>query len=340
MIDLRSDTVTRPTAAMRQAMLSAEVGDDVLDGDPTARALEAHVAALLGKQAALFFPSGTMANQAAIWAWTRPGTEVYVDADAHIVHWELAGAAALAGVQIRPVTGADGRPFRAADLRAALRDNTFHPSSSLIAVENTHNGSGGTVYTAAEIRAIADIARERELPLHCDGARLWNAAIALDTTPGALVADVDSVMVSFSKGLGAPIGACLAGPADFIARAREARKRFGGGMRQTGILAAGARFGLDEHLTRLRVDHDNARTFAGAMATVAGVRVVTPETNIVMVDLPAGLESPAVIAAAKAQGVLLSGWSRTRVRAVMHGDATAADVATAARVAAAAISAR
>jgi threonine aldolase len=340
MIDLRSDTVTRPTTAMRQAMLSAEVGDDVLDGDPTARALEAQVAALLGKQAALFFPSGTMANQAAIWAWTRPGTEIYVDADAHIVHWELAGAAALAGVQIRPVSGADGRPFRAADLRAALRDNTFHPSSSLIAVENTHNGSGGTIYTAAEIGAIAAIARERELPLHCDGARLWNAAIALDTTPSALVADVDSVMVSFSKGLGAPIGACLAGPADFMARAREARKRFGGGMRQTGILAAGARFGLDEHLARLRTDHDNARSFAAAVASVAGVRVVAPETNIVMVDLPPGVESPAVTAAAKAQGVLLSGWSRTRVRAVMHGDATAADVATAARVAVAAISAR
>ena len=179
MIDLRSDTVTRPSAAMRDAMAHADVGDDVLDGDPTARALEARVASLLGKEAALFFPSGTMANQAAIAAWTRPGTEILVDADAHIVHWELAGAAALAGVQIRPVTGGGGRPYRADDLRASIRDNVFHPSASLIAVENTHNGSGGTVYTVAELEAIAAVAREQQLPLHCDGARLWNAATAL-----------------------------------------------------------------------------------------------------------------------------------------------------------------
>jgi threonine aldolase len=339
MIDLRSDTVTRPSAAMRDAMAHADVGDDVLDGDPTARALEARVASLLGKEAALFFPSGTMANQAAIAAWTRPGTEILVDADAHIVHWELAGAAALAGVQIRPVTGGGGRPYRADDLRASIRDNVFHPSASLIAVENTHNGSGGTVYTVAELEAIAAVAREQQLPLHCDGARLWNAATALGVPLATVAAPADSVMVSFSKGLGAPVGAALAGPASLIIRAREARKRFGGGMRQSGIIAAGALYGLEHHLDRLSADHANAQAFAAVVATVPGVRVVAPETNIVMVDLPTGVMSSSVVAAAKAQGVLLSGWSRTRVRAVMHGDASTADVLRAAEVAAGAISA-
>jgi threonine aldolase len=337
MIDLRSDTVTRPSTAMRTAMVHAEVGDDVLDGDPTTAVLEQRVAELLGKERALFFPSGTMANQAAIWAWSRPGTECYVDADAHIVHWELAGAAALAGVQIRPVQGAGGRPFRARDLVAALRDNPFHPSASLVAVENTHNGSGGTVYAADELAAIAEVARARDLPLHCDGARLWNAAVALGTPLSALAAPADSVMVSFSKGLGAPIGACLAGPAAMMARAHEARKRFGGGMRQTGMLAAAALVGLDGFEARLAADHTHARRVAAAVSAVPGVRVVAPETNIVMIDLPEGVSSATVLAAAKVSGVLLSGWSRTRVRAVLHGDIPPSEVDHAAAVIAAAV---
>jgi threonine aldolase len=320
MIDLRSDTVTRPSPAMRAAMAAAEVGDDVLDGDPTTRRLEAQVAERLGKERALFFPSGTMANQAAVAAWTRPGTELYVDADAHLVHWELAGVAALAGVQIRPVAGRDGRPYRAADLLGALRDNPFHPQATLVAVENTHNGSGGTLYAADEVAAIAEVAKARGLPLHCDGARLWNAAVAQGVSPAELAAPCDSVMVSFSKGLGAPVGACLAGPASLIARAHEVRKRLGGGMRQSGILAAAALLGLEDHETQLREDHRWAGAFAAGVAVVPGVRVVAPETNIVMVDLPPGLEGPAVAAAAKAQGVLLSAWSRTRVRAVFHRD--------------------
>ncbi len=340
MIDLRSDTVTRPTSAMRQEMAHAEVGDDVLDGDPTTGALEAHVATLLGKERGLFFPSGTMANQAAIWAWTRPGTEIYVDADSHIVHWELAGAAALAGVQVRPVSGANGRPYRALDLFAALRDNPFHPAGSLVSVENTHNGSGGTIYTVDEMRAIASIARDRALPVHCDGARLWNAAAALGVPLSALAAPADSVMVSFSKGLGAPVGACLVGPADFIARAHEARKRFGGGMRQSGILAAAARYGVDAHRTRLAQDHEHARQFAAVVSALPDVRVVTPESNIVMIDLPPGAESAPVVAACRAAGVLISGWSRHRVRVVMHGDAGTAEVSRAAQVVADAIAAQ
>ncbi len=332
MIDLRSDTVTRPSAAMRAAMAHAEVGDDVLDGDPTTAALEARVAALLGMEQSLFFPSGTMANQAAIWSWTRPGTEVYVDADAHIVHWELAGAAALAGVQIRPITGRDERPFRADALAAGLRDNPFHPGASLVAVENTHNGSGGTVYQRDELEAIAAIARDLRLPVHVDGARLWNAAVALEVSPSVLTACADSVMVSFSKGLGAPVGACLAGPADFIARAREARKRFGGGMRQSGILAAAALVGLEDFAPRLRADHAHAQQVAAAVAAVPGARVVAPDTNIVMVDLPDGLTSVEVVAAARRDGLLLSGWSRRRVRAVLHGDVSPGDVGRATSV--------
>jgi threonine aldolase len=332
MIDLRSDTVTRPTPAMRMAIANAEVGDDVLDGDPTTRTLEAQVATRLGKERSLFFPSGTMANQAAISAWTRPGTEMYVDADAHIVHWELAGAAALAGVQIRPIAGQAGRPFRADALMAGLRDNPSHPTATLIAVENTHNGSGGTVYRADELAAIAAVGASLGIPVHLDGARLWNAAVALGVPLAALAASADSVMVSFSKGLGAPVGACLAGTEAFIGRAREARKRLGGGMRQSGILAAAALVGLEAHEPRLAQDHAQASVIAAAAAAVPGVRVVAPETNIVMIDLPDGVWAADVVAAAKAEGVLLSGWSRQRVRAVLHGDVSASDVERAARV--------
>ncbi len=319
-IDLRSDTVTTPTAAMRRAMAEAEVGDDVLDGDPTVRRLEARVADLLGKPQVLFFPTGTMANQAALWLQGEPGTEVYCHDDSHIVNWEIAGTAALAGLQVRMVRG--GPVLDAAALHAAFRRpfSIHAPRASLVCAENTHNGAGGMVTRLEQLRAIRDTAAEAGLPLHLDGARLWNASVATGTSLADFASCAATVMVSFSKGLGAPVGACLAGDAAPMRRAWEVRKRLGGGMRQSGILAAAALHGLDHHLGRLHEDHARARRLAEALATVPGVSVVPPDTNIVMIDLVGGQESSAVVERAKALGVRCTSWNATRVRCVLHLD--------------------
>ena len=331
-IDLRSDTVTRPTPAMRRAMAEAEVGDDVLDGDPTVRRLEAKVAELLGKERALFFPSGTMANQAAIWVLSRPGTELLIDANAHIVELEMAASAALAGVQLRLVP-TDGGVMDAASLRRAFRTRSPHvPPPSLVSVENTHSGAGGKVTTIDHVRAIRDVAREHGAALHLDGARLWNAAAATGTSLAHFAACADTVMVSFSKGLGAPVGAALAGPADLMANAYGARKRFGGGMRQSGIIAAGALHGLEHHLGRLGDDHATARLLAERLDGAGGACVARPDTNIVMVDLRPGVAADEVARRAKERGVLVGVWTATRLRAVTHLDADAAAVERAAGV--------
>jgi threonine aldolase len=335
MIDLRSDTVTRPTAAMRAAMTAAEVGDDVLDGDPTALQLEAQVAALLGMEAALFFPTGTMANQTAIWLQAEPGTEALCDARAHVYDWEGAGAAVLRGVQLRPVTPR-GDVLRADDLRRGLRvPSRYAPRATLLCLENTHNGAGGAVTPVAELRALADAGREAGLRVHLDGARLWNAHIASGTPLAEFASVADTVMVSFSKGLGAPVGAMLAGTREQIAAAWEVRKRFGGGMRQIGMLAAAVQHALAHHLTRLADDHVNARTFAAAVDGAGDARVVAPDTNIVMVDLRDGQSAAAAAAAARSQGVALSAWSATRIRAVFHLDVSADAAAHAGAVVAA-----
>jgi threonine aldolase len=332
-IDLRSDTVTRPTAAMRKAMADAEVGDDVLDGDPTVRRLEARVAEMLGKERGLFFPSGTMANQTAIWVQTSPGTEVLLDANAHIINWEMAGAAALSGVQVRPVPPGEGRSVSSAvDLERALRPASVHaPVASLVCVENTHNGAGGAVTALADLLDIRAVADANGLPVHMDGARLWNASVATGTSLADFGRSAHTVMLSFSKGLGCPVGAILVGEDPLIRRAHMVRKRLGGGMRQCGIPAAAALHALDVHLGRLAEDHANARAFADAVQGAGGASVVPPDTNIVMVDLPPGVTSGAVVAAAREQGVLLSPWHATRVRAVTHLDAGAAAVASAGR---------
>ena len=334
LIDLRSDTVTRPTGAMRRAMAEAEVGDDVLDGDPTVRRLEAQVAALLGKEAGLFFPSGTMANQTAVWVHTSPGTEVLLDAGAHIVNWEMAGAAALAGVQVHPVAAGEGRAVAsAADLERAMRPKSPHaPLATLVCVENTHNGAGGMITSLAELAATSDVARAAGLPVHMDGARLWNAHVASGVPLADFARTADSVMLSFSKGLGCPVGAILVGDAKLVQRAHMVRKRLGGGMRQSGILAAAALYALEHHLGRLAEDHATARRFAEIVAGAEGARVVTPDTNIVMVDLPAGTTSAGVTAAAAKQGVRITPWSTTRIRVVTHLDVDTAAVARAAEV--------
>jgi threonine aldolase len=322
LIDIRSDTVTRPTPAMRRAMAEAEVGDDVLDGDPTVRRLEARVAALLGKEAGLFFPTGTMANQTGIAVQSTPGTEALLDANAHIIHWEMAGAAAICGVQVRGVPAADGRlVMNADDLARTIRPASIHaPSPSIVCFENTHNGAGGKVTGLAELRALRAVADEHGLPVHMDGARLWNAAAASGSSLADLASCAHTVMLSFSKGLGCPVGAILVGEAATIARAHMVRKRLGGGMRQSGILAAAALHALDVHLGRLAEDHANAKVFADLVDGAAGARVVPPDTNIVMIDLPAGATSTAVTARARDAGVLISPWTTTRVRAVAHLD--------------------
>ena len=330
-IDLRSDTVTRPSAAMRQAIAAAEVGDDHLDGDPTTRRLESRVAELLGKEAALFFPSGTMANLAAIMTHSRPGTEILVDADAHVVNHTGAGIP-LAGVQPRFVAP-QGRTVTARDVSRAVRPpSRYSPALSLLSVENTHNGAGGAVTSLAELRAIEGVARDLAIPLHLDGARLWNVEAATRVSVREFATCADTVMVSFSKGLGAPVGAALAGAASVMSAAWNARKRLGGGLRQSGIVAAAALYGLEHNRERLTVDHANAARFAEAVGEVGGARVVPPDTNIVMIDLPATRTAANVARAAAERGLLVSVWTASRIRVVTHLDASRDDVDSAAGI--------
>jgi len=338
MIDLRSDTVTRPTPAMRRAMHDAEVGDDVLDGDPTVGRLERAVAELLGKERALFFPTGTMANQAALWLLARRGSEVLADHAAHVLDWECAGAAALAGVQVRAVSPRPGHlTIDAAAMRSAIAAAGARvPGASLVCLENTHNGAGGVVTDVDETEAIVAAARAAGLPVHLDGARLWNAAVAIGVSEARLAASVDTVMVAFSKGLGAPVGAALAGPQSVMAEARVVRKRLGGGMRQSGILAAAALHGLEHHRARLQEDHTRARALAARVDGIAGARVVAPDTNIVMIDLPHAVAA-AVAARAASAGVRISAWTDARLRCVTHLDVDDAALARAGDVIAGAL---
>ena len=326
-IDLRSDTVTRPSAAMRRAMAEAEVGDDVLDHDPTTLRLEERVAALLGKEAALFFPSGTQANQSGIRLLTRPGTELLLEANAHILTYEIAGVADLSRVQVRPVATPDG-VLTAELLRAALRPASPHyPKISAMAIENTHNAAGGKVMPVAVAEAIGALAREVKLPLHLDGARLWNAAAALGVEPARLTAPATTVMVSLSKGLGCPIGSCLAFPKAARDDVWEIRKRLGGGMRQSGILTAAGLYALDHNLGRLAEDHANAKRLAKGLEGHPAVRPLAPESNIVMLDLTReGDMADAVIPKLAARGVLVVAFGPKRLRAITHLDVSAADI--------------
>jgi len=332
-IDLRSDTVTKPSAGMRRAMAEAEVGDDVLDGDPTTRRLEARIAELLGTEDALFFPSGTQANQTGIALLTEPGTELLVEATGHLVHYELAGVAALSGVQIRPIATPDG--LLTADLvRGALRPASPHvPRPSALAIENTHNAAGGRVLRPDVMDDIVRAAHAAGLPVHVDGARLWNAAAAAGVPPSRLARGADTVMVSVSKGLGCPVGSCLGMKKERRARAWEIRKRLGGGMRQSGILAAAALYALDNNLSRIGEDHANAKRFAELLSDSPAVRPSDPETNIVMLDLVRDSDSAdTVIPRLARAGVRVVPFGPRRLRAVTHLDVSRADVERAARV--------
>ncbi|MFT3771301.1 MAG: GntG family PLP-dependent aldolase [Minicystis sp.] len=332
LIDLRSDTVTRPTPAMREAMARAEVGDDVYGEDPTVNRLEERTAALLGKEAAIFVPTGTMGNQIALQVHTRRGDEVICGLDAHLVADESGAGAAWAGVQFR--AAGTGGVFTPEELRAVLQDPDMHcPRQRLVALENPHNRAGGRVFPQQDVIAIAAIARARGLALHLDGARLWNVAAATGTSPAELAAPFDTVNVCYSKGLGAPVGSALAGPRALIAEARHYRKMLGGGMRQAGILAAGALYALDHHRARLAEDHAAVKEIEAALvAASAGsrARVVPAETNQVNVDTP-GVSAERLVEAARRRGVLVGAMGPFRTRAVVHLDVAAADVTVAAR---------
>ena len=326
-VDLRSDTVTRPTAAMRRAMAEAEVGDDVFGDDPTVIALEQRVATLAGKEAALYVPSGTMGNQLAVHVLTRPSDEVLLEAHSHIYLYEQGGMATNSGCLAHPVRGERGvLPHDA--LLASLRGEDDHVSRvSLVCAENTHNRDGGAIVPLERLRALAALARERGLRVHLDGARLWNASVATGVPVAEWAACADTLMMCFSKGLGAPVGSILTGPAPLMRAARRARKRWGGGMRQAGILAAACLHALDHHVTRLAEDHARARRLAAGFAQAPGVRVTPPDTNIVFAELDSPLpDAKAMVTLLQAHGVRMGSYGPRLVRAIVHLDVDDAGV--------------
>ncbi len=318
--DFRSDTMTRPTPEMRAAMANAEVGDDVWGEDPTVRELEAAGAGLLGKEAALFLPSGTMANQVAVHVHCRPGDELICEQRCHVFYYEGGGVARLSGTQVRTLVAADGFPTPVQVEAAVRADDPHYPRSRLLVVENTHNMAGGRVADAARIAALAAVAQRFGMASHCDGARLLNAAVALGVPARDLVASLDSTTLCLSKGLGAPVGSLLAGTAAFVHEARRARKAFGGGMRQAGVLAAAGLIALRRGPDLLAADHARARTLATGLAALpwCDVDVAATETNLVMADLA---EDPAALLAhLRRHGVLAAKAGPRRVRFVLHRD--------------------
>ncbi|MBP7692349.1 MAG: low-specificity L-threonine aldolase [Anaerolineales bacterium] len=328
-IDLRSDTVTRPTPAMRAAMAQAVVGDDVFDDDPTVHQLQAQAAALTGQAAGLFMASGTMANLVALLTHCGRGADVIVGDQSHIYLNEVGGMAALGGLSAAVVRNQPDGTLALADIEAAIREeDVHHPRTRLICLENTQNICGGVPLTAEYTRTVAALARQRGLKLHLDGARLFNAAVAQGVPASALAGPADSVMFCLSKGLSAPVGSVLCGPADFIAEARRYRKMLGGGMRQVGVLAAAGRVALEQMIERLDDDHAHARRLAAGLREVRGLTLAaeTPATNMVYFHLNADtVRRPAeLIAAAQAEGILLEGGASFRL--VTHAGITAADV--------------
>jgi threonine aldolase len=317
MIDLRSDTVTRPTPAMRAAMAAAEVGDDVFGEDPTVQRLEAAVAALLGKEAGLFVPSGVMGNQIALKLHTRPGDEVVLAERSHIYHYESGAPGLISGVQLRPVGDATG-VLRPADLGGVRGAHDWEPRTRLLCLENTVNKAGGRVYPLDVLRETAEAARAAGLALHLDGARLWNAAVATGVAEADYAAPFDTVGVCLSKGLGAPVGSVLAGRAEAVREARRIRKLLGGGMRQAGVLAAAGLVAL-EHRPHLADDHRRALRFAEALAATDAFLVGPPETNIVLFD-PLRETAEAAMARLEAGGVRVVPFGPRTLRATFHRD--------------------
>lgn len=327
-IDLRSDTVTRPTPAMMEAIMKAEVGDDVFGEDPTVLALEKATATLLGKEAAVYVPSGTMGNQIGLRIHTRPGDEVILEADAHIRHYEGAAAASLSGLQLYPVSGKRGI-MNATQVADAIRgSHEWDPRTRLVCIENSHNRAGGTVYSLDIIREIEQVARENNLAMHLDGARLWNASAASGISEAEYAACFDTVSVCLSKGLGAPVGSILAGSHEHILRARRERKALGGGMRQVGIIAAAALHALNHHRGDLALDHKRARALAEGLNAFNCVHLDpgAVETNIVMFDVTDGRSAIDVLSELEAAGVRMVPFGPTRIRATTHRDLKSGDI--------------
>jgi len=325
LIDLASDTKSRPTAGMRAAMAAAEVGDERANEDPTVNRLNARCAALLGKEAAVFLPSGTMANEIALAVHCRPGEEVICDATSHIIGFEGGGPAALAGVMIHPLPGLRGI-FSAEQLRGAIRpERPYAPRQRLVTVEQTSNLGGGAIWPLPTLEAVADVARGAGLSTHMDGARLMNACVASGIDAASYARPFDSVWIDFSKGLGAPGGAVLAGSRAFCVEAFRLKLRWGGSMRQSGIIAAACEYALDHQVERLAEDHANARRLAMGLAGLRGIAIEPSEveTNLVYFEV-AGLGAAAFAAALLAKGVRVTEMGATRVRAVTHLDVDAA----------------
>jgi threonine aldolase len=319
-IDLRSDTVTLPSPGMREAMASAEVGDDVYGEDPTVNALQAVMAKVFGKEAGLFVPSGTMSNQLAIKSHTRPGDEVIVEADSHSFQYETAGPAFISQVQIYPIKGRMGMPDTDEVIGAIRPDVYYFPHTALICLENTHNRSGGCVLPIDGIRELRRGTRERGVPLHLDGARIWNAHVATGVSLEEYASQADSISVCFSKGLGAPVGSMLLGPRGFIQAAHKFRKILGGGMRQAGILAAAARYAFDNNLERLKEDHRRARAFAEALSRNSAFEIdpLQVQTNMVLLRFTGGRTAAEAQRNLETEGILIGQSAQDKLRAVFH----------------------
>lgn len=328
-IDLRSDTVTKPTEEMRKLMAKAEVGDDVYGEDPTVNRLEALAAGLFGKEAALFVTSGTQGNQVAIATWAGLGEEVIAEAESHIFYYEAAGISAIAGAQTRQIQGHKG-VLQPADIERAIRKKDIHqPRTALICVENTHNRAGGTVTPLDTLKEIASVAKRAQVPVHMDGARLFNAVVATGHKESAWAEHVDSIQFCLSKGLAAPVGSMLVGSREFIDRARVWRKRLGGGLRQAGVLAAPGIFALTNMVERLAEDHENARKLAEALASLPGCHIdmETVQTNIVIATFDfCDVSADQIVEALASEGVLVSAFGPKQVRFVTHKDVLSADV--------------
>jgi threonine aldolase len=329
-IDLRSDTVTKPTEEMRYAMANAEVGDDVYGEDPTVNRLEKIAAEMVGKEAALFVPSGTMGNQIAIMAHTKRGDEVILESEAHIYYYEVGGIAVLSGAHPRQVPGKNGI-LEAEDIAKELRVKNIHfPETRLICLENTHNRGGGTITPINNMKGIKDLADSKGIFVHLDGARVFNAAVALGVDVKEITAHVDTVMFCLSKGLCAPVGSMVAGPKDWIEKAKKWRKMLGGGMRQSGILAAAGIISLTKMVERLAEDHQNAKILANGLAKIEGIVIdlETVQTNIVAFDIAGTkLTVPEFLGHIKESGILAGAVDQTRIRMVTHHGISSDDIA-------------
>lgn len=334
-IDLRSDTVTKPSAGMRAAMAAAEVGDDVFGEDPTINQLQKKVASLLGKEAALFVPSGTMGNQICVKVHTRPGDEVVAEKGCHVFNYETGAVAFLSGVQVHTIDGARG-VFTTEQIKRVIRPKAYYmPRTSLVCIENTHNRAGGTIFPLDVIKDIHTLCQSEGLRFHLDGARLWNASVETGISPHEYASHFDSVSVCLSKGLGAPVGSVIAGTQEFINEARRFRKIFGGGMRQAGVLAAAGIYALEHNIDRLKEDHASAGFLAGELSQVKGFEIDldSVQTNIVIISLEkAGLVPEDVLARLKAKGILLTPGNYMGIRAVTHLDVSMEEVQQAASI--------